>query len=186
MSQYARRNLRHCVQYTQYAAVPQCDAASYTVLLTQSGAIHRVLRRVVLRRVLRRAYCGLRVLRTADLRHSTATRRHARWSVLSRNERRRMAPLGVSTTQCNSPHHTAVLRILHAVPQISSSVLRHNTAPPWGKQHCPPWGKPGALRQCGIRIPSWIPVCQIIRALRSGMADIPFVLLGLIFSCATA
>ena len=31
--QYARRNLRHCVQYTQYAAVPQCDAASYTVLL---------------------------------------------------------------------------------------------------------------------------------------------------------
>ena len=28
--QYARRNLRHCVQY---AAVPQCDAASYTVLL---------------------------------------------------------------------------------------------------------------------------------------------------------
>jgi len=95
VSQYARRNLRHCVQYTQYAAVPQCDAASYTVLLTQSGAIHRVLRRVVLRRVLRRAYCGLRVLRTADLRHSTATRRHARWSVLSRNERRRMAPLGV-------------------------------------------------------------------------------------------
>ncbi len=26
----------------------------------------------VLRRVLRRAYCGLRVLRTADLRHDTA------------------------------------------------------------------------------------------------------------------
>ncbi len=38
--QYARRNLRHCVQYTQYAAVPQCDAASYTV--TQSGAIRRL------------------------------------------------------------------------------------------------------------------------------------------------
>ena len=31
--QYAGQNLRHCVQYTQHAAVPQYTAASYTMLL---------------------------------------------------------------------------------------------------------------------------------------------------------
>ncbi len=46
----------------------------------------------------------------------------------ARNERRRMTPLRVSTTQYSSPQHTAVLRILRRTARSAAEIVERTAA----------------------------------------------------------